>query len=240
MTSVVAIIAGLNEQASIAFVIRDVQRAGAYCVLSDGESCDQTVARATALDADVIVGAPGRASQLNRGAHHAMAQHPAAQWLLFLHADVRLPDAEQAANWIAQTMQSGAAWARFDVQLDWQHRPIGIVTRCALPIIGWLMNTRSAMSGICTGDQGLLIRRELFNAVGGYPDIALMEDIDISAALKREAGPPYRLRSRLRVSSRRWERDGVFRTIGSMWWFRLRYFMGTPAEQLHREYYRKS
>lgn len=240
MTTVVAVIACLNEQNSIASIIGDAQRAGARCVVSDGQSTDDTALRASQLAADVVQGEPGRARQLNRGAQYALEVEPEADWLLFLHADVRLPHGETLKQWIAQTERAGAQWARFDVQLDWQGRPIDIVIRCALPICAWLMNTRSALSGICTGDQGLLVNRSLFDRVGGFPDIALMEDIDMSVALKRAAGHPCRLRSRIKANSRRWERDGFFRTMAAMWWFRWRYFLGASASDLHREYYRKS
>jgi len=239
MAKVVAVIAGLDEQASIGSIIADAQRAGARCVLSDGHSTDDTVARAVHAGAQVVQGEAGRARQLNRGAQYALSLEPDVDWLLFLHADVRLPTNETLENWITQTEHGAAQWARFDVQLDWQGRPIDIVIRCALPICAWLMNTRSALSGICTGDQGLLVKRSLFERIGGYPDIALMEDIEISAALKRVAGHPHRLRSRIKANSRRWERDGFFRTMAAMWWFRLRYYLGASASDLQREYYQK-
>lgn len=238
MARVVAVIAALNECCSIGTVIADAQRAGARCVLSDGGSTDDTVTRSIRLGADIVQGKPGRAIQLNRGAQHALRLEPDVEWLLFLHADVRLPVGETLEHWIAQTEHADAQWARFDVQLDYQGRPIDIVIRCALPICAWLMNTRSALSGICTGDQGLLVKRAMFETVGGFPDLALMEDIEISAALKKAAGRPHRLRSRIKANSRRWERDGFFRTVAAMWWLRLRYFLGASASDLAREYYR--
>ena len=121
-------------------------------------------------------------------------------------------------------------WGRFDVRLSGAHP--------ALRMVETLMNLRSRLTGIATGDQGIFVRRERFEQVGGYPPIALMEDIALSRLLQRR-GPPVCLRPRLTTSSRRWERDGVFRTILLMWRLRLAYFLGANPDQLARIYYRR-
>ena len=98
------------------------------------------------------------------------------------------------------------------------------------------MNVRSRLTGIATGDQGIFVRREQFEQVGGYPPIALMEDIALSRSLKRHSRPVC-LHQPLITSSRRWERDGIARTILLMWRLRLAYFLGVDPERLARIYY---
>lgn len=189
---------------------------------------------------------------MNAGANHVLATAGSA-YLVFLHADVTLPgnvgqlesdrpmydspmyDRPPFAIWINALELQGRRWGRFDVRLDSSGG--SLYSRCMLGIIGQMMNWRSSLTGICTGDQGLLIDRRLFEQVGGFPAIPLMEDIDISNRLKRLAGYPARLRPVLVVSSRRWLQHGVWRTILSMWWFRLRYFLGASPQQLHDAYY---
>lgn len=243
----------LNEALNIGVIVASVIRCGAVCVVCDGGSSDNTAAQAAAAGASVIKAGPGRATQMNAGAQFGFECFPNSRWLLFLHADVGLPvvndiqvTATQATHWVALTAGASREWARFDIRLvastgggkgwyRWQER----YSAALLPIVSRLMNWRSALTGICTGDQGLLVTREMFVRVEGFPAIALMEDIEISRRLKAVAGRPFRLRDQLHVSARRWERDGIFRTILSMWWTRLRYFTGTPPDVLHKSYYGK-
>lgn len=168
--------------------------------------------------ADRVLAAPrGRAVQMNHGAEVATGDV-----LLFLHADTRLPpDGARAIT--AGLAQTGRAWGRFDVRLSGSQSLLRVVER--------MMNWRSRLTGIATGDQAIFVSRERFRAIGGYPQIALMEDIALSRQLKR-LGPPLCLRERVLTSSRRWERDGVVRTILLMWWLRLRYFLGKSPAQL--------
>jgi hypothetical protein len=97
------------------------------------------------------------------------------------------------------------------------------------------MNARSRWTGIATGDQAVFVRRDAFAAVGGFPPLPLMEDVALSAALKR-VSRPLCLRERVTTSGRRWESHGVIRTIALMWWLRLRYFFGTSPERLAEIY----
>ena len=108
-----------------------------------------------------------------------------------------------------------------------------------LALVGAMMNRRSRLSGICTGDQAIFISTAAWRDSGGYPSIRLMEDIAISARLKRCAGAPAALRGPVAVSARRWESHGVWRTIWTMWSLRLRYFLGESPDSLHRRYYRR-
>jgi rSAM/selenodomain-associated transferase 2 len=188
----------------------------------DGGSADATAALAAPL-ADHVLAAPrGRASQMNAGAAVATGDV-----LLFLHADSRLP--QDAVQGLADRLRgSGRAWGRFDVRIEGRH-PL-------LPVVAWLMNRRSRLTGIATGDQAIFVEREAFLAVGGFPAIALMEDIAFSAAARR-VSPPLCLSERVTTSGRRWESRGVVRTVLHMWSLRLRYFLGASPERLHRSYY---
>jgi rSAM/selenodomain-associated transferase 2 len=147
--------------------------------------------------------------------------------LLFLHADTRLPPGATRA--IADALADPAVvGGRFDVRFD-PDRP-------ALRVIAAFMNGRSRLSGISTGDQALFVRRTTFEALGGFADIALMEDIELSRRLRR-AGRLACLRQRVTTSSRKWATEGVARTVLLMWALRLAYWSGVAPERLHRWYY---
>jgi rSAM/selenodomain-associated transferase 2 len=213
----------LNEAEGIAAALAPLQplrRAGHEVIVADGGSADGTPALAAPL-ADRVIAAPrGRARQMNAGAAAA-----GGDALLFLHADTRLP--EGAVDRIAGAL-TDHAWGRFDVAI--QGRP------ALLGVVAALMNLRSRLTGIATGDQAIFVTRAAFNAVGGYPDQPLMEDIELSKRLKR-LGPPACLRERVATSGRRWERHGVWPTILLMWRLRFDYWRGVPAERLARRYY---
>jgi len=198
---------------------------GHEVILVDGGSRDGTVELAGPLVDGVLTSAPGRARQMNAGAAAARGDV-----LWFLHADTLAPpDADRS---IMAAFASGYCWGRFDVRLSGG----GVFLR----VIERAMNLRSCLTGIATGDQGLFVERGLFEAVGGFPDQPLMEDVEMSRRLKRIAGRPICLRARLVTSSRRWERDGALRTLLLMWRLRLAYFLGSPPERLHARYYGRS
>jgi rSAM/selenodomain-associated transferase 2 len=154
---------------------------------------------------------------------NAGAQAARGDALVFLHADTRLP--EDAEKEIVGCLERHL-WGRFDVAIEGRHR--------LLPVIAQAMNLRSRLTGIATGDQAIFVRREAF---AGFPDIALMEDVAFSTAMKRR-GPPACLRSRVLTSGRRWESRGVLRTVALMWRLRLLYFLGARPEALARRYER--
>lgn len=216
----------LDEAAGIAAALLPLQalrRAGHEVIVADGGSTDGTATRAMPL-ADRVIAAPrGRARQMNAGAAVATGEA-----LLFLHADTRLP-ADATARIAAALAKH--AWGRFDVTI--QGRP------ALLRVVAALMNLRSRLTGIATGDQALFVTRAAFDAVAGYPDIPLMEDIALSKQLKR-LGPPACLADKVSTSGRRWERHGVWRTILLMWRLRFDYWRGVPAERLARRYYPES
>ncbi|MEI2783937.1 MAG: TIGR04283 family arsenosugar biosynthesis glycosyltransferase [Candidatus Competibacter sp.] len=148
--------------------------------------------------------------------------------LWFLHAD-SLPPPDALSLIRAALAGRERGWGRFDVRLSGR--------RPSLRMVEFSMNLRSRLTGIATGDQGIFVRRDLFERIGGYPPIALMEDIALSRTLKRY-GRPVCLRQRVLTSSRRWERDGIARTVLLMWRLRLAYFLGADPDRLARIYYR--
>lgn len=226
------VIPALNEAGTIGELVEMVLPGAVACIVVDAGSSDGTATIAREAGATVIRSPRGRAKQMNAGAEEAFSSVAEFETLLFLHADTGLPDA-----WSQSIAKCPAdRWARFDVELNsselsgWR---LGL-----LHLIAWFMNERSAMTGICTGDQGLLVPVELWRRVGGYADIPLMEDVDLSGRLKRMNGSPHRLRARLNVSPRRWEEQGVLKTMLLMWSYRLRWFFGASAQSLHARYYR--
>jgi rSAM/selenodomain-associated transferase 2 len=190
-------------------------------VIADGGSHDGTPALARRAGLPCVEAPRGRARQMNAGT--ALAS---GELLLFLHADTRLPPGARAAMHAA--IQSGAQWGRFDVRIAGE--PF------MLKIIGRMINLRSRLSGIATGDQAIFITRTCFNAIGGFPDQPLMEDIELSARLLRAGCRPACLRQHVLTSGRRWESRGVWRTILLMWQLRWAYWRGVPASQLAARY----
>ncbi|MDS4029301.1 MAG: TIGR04283 family arsenosugar biosynthesis glycosyltransferase [Candidatus Contendobacter sp.] len=226
MSRIAIILPALNEEARIAAcltLLQPLREQDCELIVVDGGSDDQTVALAEPLADRIIAGSRGRAAQMNAGAGQTRGDI-----LWFLHTDSRPPPG--AANLIrAALARPTQQWGRFDVRLSGRH-PL-------LRVVETLMNARSRLTGIATGDQGIFVRREVFEQVGGYPPIALMEDITFSRLLKRH-GRPVCLRQRLTTSSRRWESNGILRTILLMWQLRLAYFLGADPNRLARIYYR--
>jgi rSAM/selenodomain-associated transferase 2 len=186
-------------------------------IVVDGGSRDGTGALAALHSDRVQRCAPGRAVQMNAGAAAATGEV-----LLFLHADCRLP--EDADRMIAAALRDPRRhWGRFDVAIEGRH-PL-------LPVIAWFMNRRSRLTGICTGDQGIFVRAATFLACGGYPPLALMEDLAFSKRLKAH-GWPAALPGPIVASGRRWETRGTLRTVLLMWRLRLAYFLGADTRKL--------
>jgi len=224
MSPLSIIVPTLNEAAAVGAMLAALQplRAAGYeLIVVDGGSVDGTQQQ-VAAHVDLVLQAPrGRARQMNAGARAAQG---AVLW--FLHADTLPPP--QAGKLILEGLaRSGRDWGRFDVRLSGAHALLRVVER--------LMNLRSRITGIATGDQGMFVRREVFERLGGFPDIELMEDIALSRALNR-LGPPLCLDTPLQSSSRRWERRGIARTILLMWSLRLAYALGVSPARLMRWY----
>jgi rSAM/selenodomain-associated transferase 2 len=218
------IIPVLNEGEGIAAALdalSDLRSLGSEIIVVDGGSRDATIQRAR-LRADRVISAPrGRAVQMNAGAAKA-----SGDVLLFLHADTRLPTAAEHAI-LDGLERSGLSWGRFDVGIEGRN-PL-------LLVVGWLMNLRSRLTGIATGDQAMFVRRQAFETVGRFAEIPLMEDIALSKRLKR-VSRPLCIRERVITSGRRWEENGILATVMLMWRLRLAYFFGADPKELARRY----
>ena len=226
MTSLSAVIPTLDEAVHISRTLEalsPLRRQGLEIVVADGGSNDGTPEIAHPL-ADAVVKCPvGRARQMNAGASWSRGE---VIW--FLHADTSPP--ENALQHIQRAVQDGADWGWFDIRLSGYDPALRVIERC--------MNVRARLSGVATGDQGLFVRRSVFRAIGGFPDIALMEDVAISKRLRSSALRKI-ISAPLITSSRRWERDGVLRTVLLMWRLRLAYFLGVDPDELVGRYYGK-
>jgi rSAM/selenodomain-associated transferase 2 len=224
MPALSIIVPALDEAAGIAAALTalaSLRRRDCEVIVVDGGSRDGTADLARPLADRVITAPRGRAAQMNAGA--AIAQ---ADVLLFLHADTRLPaDADRHVG--DGLARSGRAWGRFDVRIEGRH--------ALLAVIAGAMNLRSRLTGIATGDQAMFMTRAAFAAAGGFPDIALMEDVAFSARLKA-LGRPLCLRERVVTSGRRWESRGVIATIALMWRLRLAYYFGAKPAALAKQY----
>ena len=212
----------LNEERVLAATLQRARQPGVReLIVADGGSTDATRAVAAQF-ADVVLSAPrGRALQMNAGAERA-----SGDILLFLHADTLLPDGF-AALAIAACARPGVIGGRFDVDLQ----PSSPLIKLTAVVMNW----RSRLTHITTGDQAMFIPRDAFTRLGGYARIPLMEDIDLSRRMKR-AGRIVCLRQRVTSSSRRWQENGALRTILLMWSLRALYFFGVPPDRLQRLY----
>lgn len=213
------VIPALNEAAVIGHTLGSLaplRARGHEIIVADGGSEDPTRSLAEPLADRVIVAPRGRATQMNAGAAAATGET-----LLFLHADTSLPD---SADGLIENALKKTPWGRFDVEIDGAS-PL-------LSVVAFFMNQRSRLTGIATGDQAIFVRRAEFT---GFPEIALMEDVAFSKAMKRRSAPAC-LRARARTSGRRWERRGVLRTVLLMWRLRLAYFLGATPDELARRY----
>lgn len=218
------IIPTLNEAENIDSMLKGLvplRQLGHEVIVVDGGSDDKTVELARHRVDKVIQTTPGRAQQMNVGASHA-----SGDILWFIHADTQV--SEHAAQQIRNVMKNQHNhWGRFDIQLSGQHLLLRIVER--------LINLRSCITGIATGDQGIFVRRACFVAIGGFRPIPLMEDVEISRRLKQWARPCC-IRDKIVTSSRRWEKNGILPTILLMWRLRLAYALGVSPEKLVHSY----
>lgn len=208
----------LNEQAAVPGLIEQLASLAAEQILIvDGGSVDGTVELLRAAGYQVLQCPAGRARQMNAGAQ--LATH---SMLLFLHADTRLP-----TNYKSELARADV-WGRFDVKFSSSLK--------AMKIVAFFINLRSRISGIATGDQAIFVDRDAFNAISGFPDFPIMEDIALSKRL-RHFHRPYSSRAKVTTSARRWEQNGVVKTILKMWYFRLAYFFGMPPSKLKQGYH---
>ena len=218
------IIPALNEAGAIQATLERLQplrSRGHEVILVDGGSMDKTIDIARPLVDRIVTGEAGRARQMNAGAAQARGD---VFW--FLHADTLIPElADQIIDHAIDGRKQ--AWGRFDVRLSGRD--------VRLRLIEFMMNRRSRLTGIATGDQGIFVTRALFEKIDGFAEQPLMEDIEISRRLKRHARPLC-LKQKLITSSRRWETRGIWRTVFLMWRLRLRYALGGDPRKLEKLY----
>jgi rSAM/selenodomain-associated transferase 2 len=221
------VIPARNEARTLPLLLADLaalRGAGGELIVVDGGSSDATVERATGQVDQLLSSLPSRSQQMNVGA--AVAN---GEYLWFVHADTRISSGSLGR--LLSVLDEKPIWGRFDVRLSGP----GL----ALRVIGWMISLRSRLTGIASGDQGIFVRRECFEALGGYAQMPLMEDIELARRLNLMARP-YCLKPALTTSSRRWEQHGVWRTVVLMWCLRLAYYCGVSPEKLARRYRRGS
>jgi len=217
------IIPVLNEEECIEIFLKHLQkfREESEIILVDGGSEDRTTDIASKFDYITIVSSGrGRARQMNTGAKVANGDI-----LLFLHADTYLP--ENAMNAVKEIIAGNADGGCFSLKIDSSRLPLRIASQ--------LITRRTKITHIATGDQTIFVRRKIFDELGGYADIPLMEDLDFTRRLKK-IGTFVELDLQVFTSARRWEKWGVYKTILLMWSLRILYYIGVPPERLAQFY----
>ena len=241
MATVSIIIPVLNEAGNLAHLFTNINKLNPkpqQVILVDGGSTDDSIDIIRSfinelmsyndckIDWQMIESKAGRALQMNTGAALATAEI-----LLFLHADTRLPI--DAIENISEALKR-AEWGRFDVQIDSR--------QLMLKLVSQMINWRSKLSGIATGDQAIFIIQSLFEQIGGYPNQALMEDVELCKQLKsmqlKGIAKPACLKSQVITSARRWQQHGTWRTILLMWHLRFDYWRGVSADNIKQRYYK--
>jgi rSAM/selenodomain-associated transferase 2 len=216
------IIPVLNEEKLIEESLKKLQpmrEKGHELIVVDGGSSDRTCDIAKPLVDKLLTSARGRAMQMNSG-----AQLASGNILVFLHADTSF---NEDITTVFNDFEGRSVWGRFDLALSGK--------AISFRVIEFLINLRSRVTGVATGDQSIFVSDDLFRTVGGYPEISLMEDIALSKKLK-VFGRPICLKNTVLTSSRRWEENGIFRTIIKMWILRFKYMIGINTENLSRDY----
>jgi rSAM/selenodomain-associated transferase 2 len=216
------IIPALNEQDNIASLLAQLaplQSKDCELIVVDGGSGDATLANAVGAD-KLLESKPGRAEQMNVGAAQA-----SGDMLWFLHADsILMGD----INSYVDKLIASHSWGFFCIKLDGAH----ILFR----LIEGMINLRSSLTKVATGDQGMFVCRTLFDSVDGFQSIPLMEDVALSKSLKYLADANVIRTSKIITSSRRWQQRGVLVTVLLMWSLRLQYFFGVSPARLAAKY----
>ncbi len=226
MPLVSIIVPVLNESASIEKTLTYLKPAlqhGHELIIVDGGSSDDTLEKCKQYTDRIFSSPKGRAMQMNLGANRA-----SNNILVFLHADTQVP--QNFTECIVNSLMSKQYyWGFFKVKLSGKH--------LVLKLISYFMNLRSCLSGIATGDQAIFISKTLFETINGFKEIPLMEDIELSRLLKKHSRPCC-INSCVTTSSRKWENEGVLKTVYLMWKIRLLYFFGMSSDKLVKIYYK--
>jgi rSAM/selenodomain-associated transferase 2 len=226
------IIPARNEAAIIVATVRSAREAGAdEVIVVDGESRDGTPDAARPIADAVILSPPGRARQMNAGATASKGKI-----LLFLHADTSMASGSIAA--VREAMAGeGVLGGAFSVRLE-VSAGAPLLRKAALRLTSRMINLRARLFRAYTGDQAIFLRRDVFEEIGAYPEIPLMEDVELSRRLTRR-GRTVLLPVPVTPSARRWEEHGTLRTILLMWGLRLAYFLGMPPARCSDLYGRR-
>ncbi len=203
--------------------LQPLRKAGAEVIVVDGQSTDDTPAIARLYETVLLQIPAGRARQMNAGA--AIAR---GNLLLFLHADTRLPEQESVLALPELLDKKKKNWGFFAVRLDSSH-PV-------LWLVGKMISWRSRLSRVATGDQAIFVNKSLFQQMGGFPDLPIMEDVAFSKRLRRQH-PPLVMPQTVTTSARRWEKYGIWQTILLMWRLRWAFWRGVPASSLAKFYH---
>ena len=240
---ITVIVPVFNEQQRLPALLNELralvlEQSAEQIIIVDGGSDDgswQWLQQHLTLPLEICQSQRGRAWQMNAG-----AQAATGEVLLFLHADTQLP--ANALAQVREVIQHGWRWGRFDVRLglsDDASVETGVennlVITQAMRMVAFFINLRSRLSGVATGDQAMFFSRELFQNVGGFDELSLMEDIAMSKKCRR-LSRAYCSRLRVTTSARRWEQNGVCKTILQMWWYRLSFALGLSSQRLARGY----
>ena len=207
----------LNEEVMAPQLIEQLAALDAeQVIIVDGGSTDSTCHLMQSAGYQVVQSVAGRAQQMNAG-----AQHATQSILLFLHADTQLPPSYKSE------IAKAKAWGRFDVSFSSQSK--------AMSVVAFFMNLRSRVSGVATGDQGIFVDKDVFSAIGGFPELPLMEDVALCKRL-RQIHRPFNSNMKVVTSARRWQQNGIFKTVVTMWWYRLGYFLGMSPMRFKKGY----
>lgn len=220
------IIPSLNEVDSLRSNLQRLQvlrSCGHEIILIEAGECNLNLDEKAEFCDLVLQSERGRAKQMNLGAKFA-----SGQWLLFLHADTNLPANFESI--ISKPLSNRSfLWGWFDVSFD----ASGLI----YAVIAKLMNVRARLTSVSTGDQTLVVDRKLFWELKGFADIPIMEDIELTSRLRRHA-KPLMISGSVTTSARRWQKEGVLRTILLMWSLRFLYFIGVSPRKLVNCYYK--
>ncbi len=222
ITIIIPVLNDVEALKTLLPALQDYRQQGHEILMIDGGSADATVSYSRSLVDRILMTGTGRGRQMNLGAENAKNS-----LLLFLHADSKLPD-DAPAKVVHALSLNGKHWGRFDVSFDQN----GIV----YSIIAAMMNLRSRLTGVATGDQGIFVKDDAFHSVRGFRPIPLMEDIALSKCLRKLSWPVC-LRTKLQTSARRWQSQGIMKTILLMWYLRLAFFLGASPQRLAEIYY---
>ena len=223
MPSISIIVPVLNEATclnSLLVQLEDWRNDKDEVIFVDGGSEDASRNMIRACGFSVIKCEPGRAKQLNQGAMSAKGDI-----LWFLHADSDISEINRESFFSQAHNES--FWGFFKIKIFDKSLVFRIIAFC--------MNCRASCTRVATGDQGIFVSKSLFMKVGAYPDIKLMEDIELSCSLKQRAAPTI-LRGPIHTSARRWRANGVVQTILLMWVLRMGWFLGCSDRTIRRLY----